>query len=272
MAFCYHGASPMTTPLLTAAGLSFSYGGPNVLEDIGIAVEAGEMVGLVGPNGSGKSTLLRLLAGLERPTGGEVRLEDRDVAGLSRPELARNVAYVPQDFDLAFTFTVREVVLTGRHPHMGWLALESREDVRVAEAAMEAVGIADLAQRGFHTLSGGERQRVVIAAALAQEPRLLVLDEPTSSLDLHFQDGLMRALRRRLRDTGTAVVLAVHDLNLALAWCPRVWVLRDGRVAADGAPRDVLSEARLAEVYGPGARVIQHQGATVVLPAGPEAP
>lgn len=260
----------MATPLLTASNLSFSYGGPTVLHDVGLTVDRGELVGLVGPNGSGKSTLLRLIAGLEWPTTGEVQLDGGPMAALSRRELARQVAYVPQDFDLAFTFTVRDVVLTGRHAHMGWLSLESREDLSVADAAMEAVGIAHLADRGFHALSGGERQRVVIAAALAQEPRLLVLDEPTSSLDLHFQDGLMRALRRRVGDADTAVVMAIHDLNLALAWCPRVGVLRDGCVVADGPPDEVLTSARLDEVYGSGARVVQHEGATLVVPAGPE--
>jgi len=260
----------MATPLLSTVNLSFSYGGPAVLHDLGLTVDRGELVGLVGPNGSGKSTLLRLVAGLERTTAGDVRLDGGPLSALSRREIARRVAYVPQDFDLAFTFTVREVVLTGRHAHMGWLALESREDLAVADAAMDAVGIAHLADRGFHALSGGERQRVVIAAALAQEPDLLVLDEPTSSLDLHFQDGLMRALRRRVGEANTAVVMAVHDLNLALAWCPRVWVLKEGRVMADGPPEDVLSSERLEEVYGTGARVVRHEGATLVIPAGPE--
>ena len=258
-----------SSPLIECSQLSFDYGEGAVLRDVALGLGAGELLGLVGPNGSGKSTLLSLLAGLLVPASGEVRLAGRPLGSFGRPELARSVAYVPQQVELAFPFTVLEVVLTGRHAHMGWLAWESREDMRIARQSMDAVGIAELAHRRFRELSGGERQRVMIAAALAQQPQLLVLDEPTSSLDLHYQDEVMRVVARLVRETGTAAILAIHDLNLALAWCPRLLMLDEGRVVADGPPQEVVAEQRLTEVYGKGARVVRHGERTAVLPAGP---
>jgi len=260
----------LTTPYRAeCTDVSFRYDGPDVLEAVNLTVGAGELVGLVGPNGSGKSTLLSLLAGLAEPTRGTVALDGRPVREMTRRDLARTVAYVPQEFELAFPFTVQEVVLTGRHSHMGWLAWESAEDLDIARRCMAAVDVEGLAHRRFRELSGGERQRVMIAAALAQEPSLLVLDEPTASLDLHFSDEVMRVIQGLVGEGGTAAVLAIHDLNLALAWCPRVALLDRGRVKADGPPSEVLTETRLVEVYGKGARIIEHSGGTAVLPAGP---
>jgi len=262
-------ACPASEPLIACSQLSFDYGEGVVLRQAELGVGRGELVGLVGPNGSGKSTLLSLLAGLLVPAGGSVRFDGRGLDTFPRRELARSIAYVPQHVELAFPFTVHEVVLTGRHAHMGWLAWESAEDLRIAREAMEAVGIADLARRRFRELSGGERQRVMIAAALAQQPRLLVLDEPTASLDLHHQDGVMRVVERLVRQTGMAAILAVHDLNLALAWCPRLVMLDGGRVVADGSPEGVIEESRLREVYGSGAKTERIGGRVAVLPEGP---
>ncbi len=244
------------------------YDGPDVLSGVSIAVGAGELVGLVGPNGSGKSTLLRVMAGLCRPRAGTVTLDGRPLRELSRRQVARTVAYVPQEFDLAFPFSALEVVLTGRHPHLSWLAIEGDTDVAIARRAMEIVGVDHLAERPYHALSGGERQRVVIAAALAQQPRLLLLDEPTANLDLRFQDAVLAVAHRMVRDGGLGVLLAIHDLNLALAWCTRLVVLCDGAVDADGPPAEVIDEARLARVWGGGARLLHLDGAPAVLPAG----
>jgi iron complex transport system ATP-binding protein len=256
-------------PRLQCTDLAYSYGGPDVLHGVSLRVDAGERVGLVGPNGSGKSTLLQVAAGLLAPSVGTVEVCGQPLGARSHRELARDVAWVPQEFDLAFSFTVREVVLTGRYPHLGWLGLEGADDLEIARRAMDQAGIEALADRPFQALSGGERQRAVIAAALAQEPQVLLLDEPTSNLDLHHQHGLMQVLNDRATVDGTAVLMAIHDLNLALAWCPRVLMLDRGQVIADGAPDEVFTAERLARVYGAGARVIEHGGRTAVLPDGP---
>jgi iron complex transport system ATP-binding protein len=261
--------TPLTTPRLECTGLRFRYGGPDVLHDVALAAGSGEVVGLVGPNGSGKSTLLQILAGLLAPDEGQVRIDGQPLPHLDRPAIARQLAFVPQQFELAFPFTALEVVLSGRHPHLSWLAFEGREDLAIARAVMARVGLDDLADRRFHELSGGERQRTMIAAALAQQPSVLLLDEPTASLDLHFQEEVMAVIDRTASE-GTAVVMAIHDLNLALAWCPRVVVLDGGRVAADGPADQVLTPDRLREVYGTGARMVSVDGRPVVLPSGPD--
>ena len=259
----------MTIPRLECTGLRFRYGGPDVLQGVSLAAGAGEVVGLVGPNGSGKSTLLQLLAGLLAPAEGQVRLDGRPLPHLTRPAIARELAFVPQQFELAFPFTALEVVLSGRHPHLSWLAFEGREDMAIARRVMERVGLQGLTDRRFHELSGGERQRTMIAAALAQQPHVLLLDEPTTSLDLHFQEEVMAVIDRTAAG-GTTVVMAIHDLNLALAWCPRVVILDGGRVAADGPADRVLTPGRLQEVYGTGARMVRVDGRPAVLPSGPD--
>jgi iron complex transport system ATP-binding protein len=258
----------LTTPRLECTGLRFRYGGPEVLQDVSLAAGPGEVVGLVGPNGSGKSTLLQILTGLLTPAEGQVRLDGQPLPHLTRPAIARQLAFVPQQFELAFPFTALEVVLSGRHPHLSWLAFEGREDLDIARRVMDRVGLQGLTDRRFRELSGGERQRTMIAAALAQQPRVLLLDEPTASLDLHFQEEVMAVIDRAAGE-GTTVVMAIHDLNLALAWCPRIVVLDGGRVAADGPADQVLTPERLLEVYGTGARMVSVDGQPVVLPSGP---
>ncbi len=261
----------MSSPRIECTGIRFRYGGPDVLRRVDLAVDAGEVLGLVGPNGSGKSTLLMVLAGLLAPAEGQVQLDGRPLDRLDRRAIARHLAYLPQQFEQAFPFTALEVVLGGRHPHLSWLAFEGREDLAIARGAMARVGLEGLEDRRFHELSGGERQRTMIAAALAQEPQVLLLDEPTASLDLHFQDEVM-AVVERLAASGTSVVMAIHDLNLALAWCPRIAVLDGGQVVADGPPAAVLTRERLQSVYGSGSHVLHLGDRQVVLPAGPRGP
>ncbi len=259
-------------PLLECSALSFRYDGPRVLDDVGFSVAPGEVVGLVGPNGSGKSTLLRVLAGLASPASGAVLVDGAALASLSRPQIARRIGFVPQDFELAFPFSALEVVLTGRHAHLPWPGLERAEDLTIARRAMGDVGVDHLEDRSFHTLSGGERQRTVIAAALAQQPRLLLLDEPTSNLDLHYQEQVLAVVHELAASAGISALLVVHDLNVAMAWCPRVLLLSDGKLLADASPAEVLTEARLDQVYGSGARVVRHEGRIAILPAGPGVP
>ncbi len=223
---------------------------PFALADLSFEIVPGEILGVIGPNSSGKTTLIRLLTRVLEPVSGEVRLEGVPLRRLSRPELARKVAVVPQGALAQFPFTVGELVLMGRYPHDPGRYFESPRDRVVARAAMDATGVLELADTPLEHLSGGERQRAVIARALAQEPRLLVLDEPTAHLDLRYQVEAAALLSRLNRERGTTVLLVSHDLNLAAEVCDRLLLLSDGRAAAIGAPETVLDEARLAGVFG----------------------
>ena len=208
------------------------------------------MVGVIGPNSSGKTTLIRLVARVLEPATGEIRLDGVPVRRFARTDLARRVAVVPQSAPAECPFNVGELVLMGRYPHGPGRYFESRHDRAAARAAMEATGVLELADLPFDHLSGGERQRAFIARALAQEPRLLVLDEPTAHLDLRYQVEVASLLRRLNRERGIAILLVSHDLNLAGEVCDRLVLLADGRVAATGPPEVVLEESLLSSVFG----------------------
>lgn len=239
------------TPRLELEDVSFTYGGSahSALEAVDLALARRCCLGLIGPNGSGKSTLLRLAAGLLRPARGEVRVEGRPTGRLKPLERGRLLAYVPQTFSLPFTFTVMEVVLQGRHPHMKGATFESRHDLEIARGSMELTGVGHLGDRSFDTLSGGERQRVLIAAALAQEPRLLILDEPTSSLDLRFQGTTVSLVRELVEERELSVLVALHDLNLASTMCDELALLVDGAMQSFGTPDEVLTKSVLERAY-----------------------
>ena len=223
---------------------------PFAIEELSFDIAAGEIVGVIGPNSSGKTTLIRLLTRVLEPGSGEIRLEGVPVRRLSRVDLARRVAVVPQGILPQFPFTVGELVLMGRYPHDPGRYFESPRDRTVAREAMEATGVLELADLPLDDLSGGERQRAVIARALAQEPRLLVLDEPTAHLDLRYQVEAATLLRRLNRELGMSVLLVSHDLNLAAEVCDRLLLLNAGRAAAIGSPETVLDDALLAAVFG----------------------
>jgi iron complex transport system ATP-binding protein len=256
--------------LLWADNLSFRYDadGPLIVDEVSVRIAGGDLVGILGPNGSGKTTLLRLLSGTRRPTSGRVRLGDADMARLSRRDVARRIAVVPQETELAFEYTALEIVLMGRHPHLGLFTVEGPADVKLATGALEATGTAHLADRMFHTLSGGEKQRVVIAAALSQSAELLLLDEPTASLDLKYQLEIGSLLRGLNADRGVTMAVSTHDLNLAAAICRTLILMRDGRVLATGATADVLTPDNIQRLYDVEADVHVHDdtGHLTVVP------
>ncbi|MFI8490225.1 ABC transporter ATP-binding protein [Streptomyces rubrogriseus] len=235
-------------------GLTVEMSGARLLDDVSLHADSGGFVGLVGPNGSGKSTLLRCVYRALRPTAGVVRLGGDELPSLSPRESARRLAALPQEAGAEFDFTVAEVVAMGRLPHQGAAARASDEDRHVCAAALEGVGADHLADRGFLTLSGGERQRVLIARALAQQPRILVLDEPTNHLDIAQQLEVLSLVR----SGGPTVLAALHDLNLAALHCDRLHVVDGGRVVASGAPHDVLTADLLADVFGVRAHRVAH--------------
>ena len=235
---------------LDLARVSFAYDSDPVLSGVDLAVESGRFFGLLGPNGSGKTTLLQLLSGAIRAGSGSVKISGREMGAWDRRELARLVAVVPQRFDLAFPFTVQEVVLLGRVPHRGPLALDRAEDLQVAREAMQAVEVGHLAGRRMHELSGGEFKRVVVAKALAQQPRILLLDEPAAHLDIRHQVSLYELIEDIRRRTGFTVVSAMHDLNLAAAYCDRVALLSQKKIARTGSVEEVMTYRNLRDVFG----------------------
>jgi iron complex transport system ATP-binding protein len=264
----------MTSALagLTASGVGATLGGRRVLDAVDLSVTPGEWQAIIGPNGAGKSTLLRALAGLLRHDG-QVRLGDDDAARLSARQRARRVAYVPQQPTLPGSMSVRTYVLLGRTPHVSYFAAESATDRAAAEAALARLSLVDFAERRLGTLSGGERQRVVLARAIAQRADTLLLDEPTTALDLGHRAQVMELVDELRRDEGLAVLSTEHDLNLAAAYADRLLLLVAGRVVARGTPTEVLTESMLAEHYGVSAQIIlDERGAPVVIPRRPSPP
>lgn len=232
-------------PVLEAFGLRHSFGAAEVLSGVDLAVADGEVLGLVGPNGSGKTTALRILHREIVPGAGRVLLEGRDLAELSGRERARRIAVMAQELSGEVPLSVADVVLLGRIPHSGTFGGSGAEDRRIAAEALESAGAVHLARRGFGHLSGGEKQRVLIARALAQQPRLLLMDEPTNHLDIGSQHHVLQVVRER----GLATIVVLHDLNLAARYCDRVIVLDRGRVHAVGAPAQALTAELVAATY-----------------------
>lgn len=235
------------------------------LDDVTLDVRAGRMTALLGPNGAGKSTLLQIVLGVLPASRGEVSFRDIPIAQWARRDLATIVGVVPQS-EVEPLFTVREIVAMGRYPHLGPWRREQAHDRVAIETAMQRCGVEHFASRWISTLSGGERQRVRIARALAQEPSVIVLDEPTAALDVHYEMSTFELLRQ-LRDDGVTVLLATHNLNLAARYADDLVLLQQGRVAAQGAPASVLTEARVAEVYAwPVGVTMTRPGVPAVVP------
>jgi len=258
--------------VLQVRQVSFSYEAGNgfSLRDVSLTVERGALTGLLGPNGCGKTTLLKLMAGVLWPEQGTIAFAGRRLTDIARRELARHVAVVPQETHPAFDYRVIEMVLMGRHPHLGAFALEGPDDLAIAHDALAATGTAHLAARAYMSLSGGEKQRVVIASALAQQPEVLLLDEPTASLDLAYQLEVAALLSRLNRERGVTIVLATHDLNLAASICGTLVLVREGRVLAQGATEAVLNGDTIRELYDVDAEVRFHDrsGHLTVVPIG----
>ena len=227
---------------------------------------------MLGPNGSGKTTLLKLASGILKPKQGEIRLNGSNLSRLNRKAVARSLAVVPQQFYIPFAFIVSEVVTLGRIPFIGAFADETEADRRLVSESLDLVGIGDLRERRFDELSGGERQKVILAMALAQQPRLLLLDEPIVHLDITHQVEILELVKRLNMEQGLTVIAAMHDLNLAALFFDRLILLKEGRIWADGTPAEVLTEGRIKEVFSASVRVESHPVTgvphVVVVPRG----
>ena len=244
--------------MLKLEDVSLGYGRKTVLDGIDLSVERGELLGVIGPNGSGKSTLVKGICRILKPTRGNVVIDGNDVANMSRGQLARLMAVVPQSPNLPDTYTAFEIVLMGRTPYLGRLRFESKKDFDIAWKAMEMTRTQPLAERRMDELSGGEKQRLTIARALAQEPKLILLDEPTAHLDINYQVETLNFIKRLCRRQNIAAVTVLHDLNLASQYCDRLALLSGGRIHTDGTPQEVITPENIRQVYGAEVCVYPH--------------
>lgn len=235
--------------LLKINNLSGGYHKETIIKDISLEIDKGDFMGIIGPNGSGKTTLLRLMSRVLIPQKGNIALEGKNIAHMELKEFAQLIAFVPQDTLITFPFTVWEIVLMGRIPHLKRLQLETKEDYLIAEKALIMTDALYLKDKKIDELSSGERQRVVIAKALAQEPLLLFLDEPTSHLDIGHQIQILDLLKRLNRQNNLTIVMVLHDLNLASEYCNRIVLLNEGRIFKEGSPSDVLTYQNIEAVY-----------------------
>ncbi|CAN5212834.1 ABC transporter ATP-binding protein [soil metagenome] len=250
---------------LAARAVVAGYGAHDVLRGVDLELGRG-ITAIVGPNGAGKSTLVRVLAGLLRPRSGDVRLGGADLFSLSRREIARRIAVVPQLFDSVFPFTGREVVSLGRTAHLRAVAPPSPDDHEAVRRALAELELGELESRRIDRLSGGERQRAVLAMALAQDAGILLLDEPTVHLDPAHQRATLVLLRRLAAERGLTVLAVLHDLNLAAAMCERMVLFADGAVRADGPPGRVLTQGALDAIFGPGLALVGAGESVAVIP------
>ncbi|MBU1869291.1 MAG: ABC transporter ATP-binding protein [Candidatus Omnitrophica bacterium] len=235
--------------LLKIKNLSGGYGQDLVIKDISFNVKKGDFLGIIGPNGSGKSTLLRLMTRVLLPKSGRAIYEGRDISLIPLKEFSKKVSFVSQETVINFSFLVSEIVLMGRIPHLARLQFEGKRDFEIAQNALELTDTAHLKEKEINALSAGERQRVIIAKALAQEPILLFLDEPTSHLDIGHQIQMLNLLKKLNHEKNLTIVMVLHDLNLASEYCNRILLLNEGRIYKEGAPREVLTYQNIEAVY-----------------------
>ena len=243
--------------MLQLSQVTTGYNGQAILEQISLQIEPGQMVALIGPNGAGKSTLLRTMNRLQKPWSGRVSFNEQDIWRLNARQVAQKIALVEQATRLTWPYSVEQILKLGRFSHQGWLARPNAQDLAVVEAVLVQTNLSQFRERPLNTLSGGERQRVIIARAMVQQPQLLLLDEPSASLDINHQHRLLGFVRQLVSETGLTVITAIHDLALAARYCQRLIVLHQGRLHADGPPAQVLNPALLATVFGIEAKLYQ---------------
>lgn len=244
--------------------VEFSYGSTQILNNITMELLHQEALAIIGPNGTGKSTLIKCLDGLLNPQRGSVCLDDKDIKNMKRVEIAKYVGYVPQSSTSTFGIKVLDMVLLGRSPHISWRSSEN--DKSKALKALQLLGIENLAMKNFNEMSGGQQQKVTIARAIAQEADILLLDEPTSSLDIKHQLEVMELMKRLVKEKGISAIISVHDLNLASRYCDKVIMMNKGKIIAAGKPVSVLTAKNIADVYGVEAMVKVENGRPYIVP------
>jgi len=236
-------------PIIKLEQIGFHYNAHWVLKNVSCDIRKGEFLGIIGPNGSGKTTLLKVIDGILKPQEGDVWIDGISGNKISRNNLAKTIAVVAQDSQMIFPFCVHEIVLMGRAPHLNRWRFEGEADFRIARKAMEMTDTLALANRSMSALSGGERQRVLIARALAQQPQILLLDEPTAFLDIKHQVNFFDLVRSLNKNSALTVIAVTHDINLASLYCDRIILMKDGRIHCLGSPEEVIVETNIKEVY-----------------------
>jgi iron complex transport system ATP-binding protein len=249
--------------LLEAHGIDFYYGEKQVLFDLSLHLNKGETLGIIGPNGSGKSTLLQILSGATAPSSGHVQFLNKPISSYSNKELATQIAVLTQDPLPPISFTVREVVEMGRFPHQNWFGSEGREVASIVDPVLASVEIGHLLDRPLTALSGGERQRVAIAKAMVQQPSLLLLDEPTTFLDIGYQVQLLKLVKEWQKHCQLSVIMVLHDLNLSAHVCDRLFLMNEGRKVVEGTPEQVLSSETIDSVYGVRTTIAPHPSKSI---------
>lgn len=257
----------MTSGLMKLENISFAYETAPVINDLSVAIREQDFIGLIGPNGSGKSTLLKIMGGIFKPDSGSVQFKESPITRINKKLFAQSVSWIPQDHPMVFPFKVSEIVLMGRHPYLSPLSFESSEDIEISRKAMETTMTSQFADRYFNEISGGEKQRVMIASALAQNPEMMLLDEPTAALDLKYQVQILKILKDLNTDHKMTLILAMHDLNLASKFCNRLILLDEGQIVRDGSPEQVLEKNILEQVYGVEIDLDSKDGCIRVHPA-----
>ena len=240
----------MTQALMRLEDISFAYETTPVLRDLSISIREQDFIGLIGPNGSGKSTLLKIMGAILKPDSGSIQFKESSLPKFNKKLFAQSVSWIPQDHPMVFPFKVSEIVLMGRHPYLSPLSFESEEDFEISRSAMEITMTSQFADRYFNEISGGEKQRVMIASALAQNPEMMLLDEPTAALDLKYQIQILSILKNLNAGNKMTLIMAMHDLNLASSFCNRLILLNEGKIVRDGTPEQVLEKNILEQVYG----------------------
>lgn len=248
---------------LTINELHFNYSSEAILENVNFELEPGELVSIIGPNGAGKSTLIKCINRILEPEG-IIKIGEKDTKKMNRNEMAKHMSYVPQSPENQFPTTVLDTVLMGRRPHCSWRY--SDNDINKALYSLELMGISDFALKDYNELSGGQQQRVIIARAIAQESNIVLLDEPTSNLDIKHQLSLMELLKELVQNKGISVIMAIHDLNISARYSDRLILMEKGKIVAAGEPADVLTEENIEEVYGVKISVREENGSLYIIP------
>lgn len=252
---------------LKVNNIEFAYNSIPVLENISMELNCSEVLGIVGPNGTGKSTLIRCIDHILNPKRGSIFLDEQDISKMTRMEIARKIGYVPQSIEGVFPASVIDTVLMGRRPYLGWKS--SKEDLDYVLEVLELLGLMEFSMRDINEISGGQQQKVLIARALAQKADLLLLDEPTSNLDIRHQLEVMEIMKNIVKNKGISAIMALHDLNLASRYADRIIMMKGGKIFAAGNPASVLTVENIKQVYGVRALVTDNGERPYIIPIGP---
>ncbi|MGC8585250.1 MAG: ABC transporter ATP-binding protein [Thermoplasmata archaeon] len=250
--------------MISLKNVDFSYGGEFSLKNINMEINDGKIISVLGPNGSGKTTLLKIISGIINDYSGDVFVDNYNIKNIHRKILSRIISYVPQDLTLGFDFSVKEIVMMGRYPHIPLLSDLNKHDLDIVKNAMEITGIKNLENRSIREISGGEKQRVLIARAIAQESRVIVLDEPTSNLDIKYQLEIMKLLNKMVKNGDKTVIMSMHDINLSIRFCDEIFLMNEGKMVSSGKPDEVINDKILSSVYGINAKVLRNGDGRIV--------